>query len=59
MKAALNSSMLIGITKFSIQTCEKLAMSRITDLDWLSKDKRNIGMEVCVISMVGSPGWSI
>lgn len=52
VKAALTSSMLIAVTKFSIQTCERLAMSQITDVDWLSKPDRNTGMDVCV--MLGS-----
>ena len=46
LKFTLCNSGLIGLTKFSIETCEMLSMSKITDLDWLSKG--NVGMEVCV-----------
>ena len=55
IKAALSSSMLIGVTKFAIQTCQRLAMSQITDLTWLSKTDVNVGMEVCEISVPGPP----
>jgi len=46
VKAALSSPVLIRVTKFTIQTCERLVMSKITDLDWL-KGNENTGIEVC------------
>lgn len=45
LEAALCSCELIGVTKFAIETCEMLSMSKITDLGLLSGD--NVGMEVC------------
>jgi hypothetical protein len=47
-KAILTSPVLLGVTRFAIQTCERLVMSSITDLDWLLKLDRHVGMEVCV-----------
>lgn len=42
----------IGITKFALETCEQLVMSKITDWSWLKKEGANIGIEVCVVKLL-------
>ena len=36
LKGALSSPEMIGLTKFAIETCEKLSMSKITDIEWFT-----------------------
>lgn len=49
--STLTGYVLIGVTKFAMETCERLVLSKLTDLDWLSANKNNIGMEVCAKSI--------
>lgn len=56
LQALFTSPSHIGVTKFALETCEMLVMSRITDWDWLGKSGATIGIEVCVIPVIESFG---
>lgn len=49
IKAALCNSMLIGTTKFAIQTRDRLDMSKITNLNWFLRPGANVEIEVCAM----------